>query len=340
MDQDKNITTASIEGEVENVSANDIKEEHEATVTEHKKKNKRNNDKAKISKAAKANAQLIEKEKKRKQKNFRMRKNVQNKDNINNDNTNNNTSGDNKEKKSSLLCGIKAKLIMTSLLPTVVGIVAVLILAIVNISQGMNTEAVNGLSLLGQSTKASYDNEYTGDWRVDNNGNLFKGDVNLSQKQDGIDKFTKDGDADLAVFIGVDCKLTSLRDSNNKRMLSLKADDKIWEAVQKGNTYTTSHVDIDGTDYTGVYIPLKNFSGSVVGMMFSGQPRTDITTFIMQKIIALISVSIVVLIVVIVVASIISTKLANALVSVNNLFIALANGDLTVDVNKSILARK
>ena len=123
-------------------------------------------------------------------------------------------------------------------------------------------------------------------------------------------------------------------------MLSLKADDKIWEAVQKGNTYTTSHVDIDGTDYTGVYIPLKNFSGSVVGMMFSGQPRTDITTFIMQKIIALISVSVVVLIVVIVVASIISTKLANALVSVNNLFIALANGDLTVDVNKSILARK
>ena len=340
MDQDKNITTASIEGEVENVSANDIKEEQEATVTEHKKKNKRNNDKAKISKAAKANAQPIEKEKKRKQKNFRMRKNVQNKDNINNDNTNNNTSGDNKEKKSSLLCGIKAKLIMTSLLPTVVGIVAVLILAIVNISQGMNTEAVNGLSLLGQSTKASYDNEYTGDWRVDNNGNLFKGDVNLSQKQDGIDKFTKDSDADLAVFIGVDCKLTSLRDSNNKRMLSLKADDKIWEAVQKGNTYTTSHVDIDGTDYTGVYIPLKNFSGSVVGMMFSGQPRTDITTFIMQKIIALISVSIVVLIVVIVVASIISTKLANSLVSVNNLFIALANGDLTVDVNKSILARK
>ena len=42
MDQDKNITTASIEGEVENVSANDIKEEHEATVTEHKKKNKKN----------------------------------------------------------------------------------------------------------------------------------------------------------------------------------------------------------------------------------------------------------------------------------------------------------
>ena len=47
MDQDKNITTASIEGEVENVSANDIKEEQEATVTEHKKKNKRNKWKAK-----------------------------------------------------------------------------------------------------------------------------------------------------------------------------------------------------------------------------------------------------------------------------------------------------
>lgn len=193
----------------------------------------------------------------------------------------------------SFMRGIKTKLIITSLLPTVVGVIIVLIVAVINITQGMNEQAVNGLTLLGESTKASYENTYMGDWRVDNNGNLFKGDTNLSQKQDGIDKYITDNDADLAVFIGVDCKLTSLKDSNNKRMLSLKADEKIWENVKSGTIYTTSHVDIDGTEYTGVYIPLKNFSGSVVGMMFSGQPRTDITSFIMNKIIALIVLSLI-----------------------------------------------
>lgn len=172
----------------------------------------------------------------------------------------------------------------------------------------MNEQAVNGLTLLGESTKASYENAYMGDWRVDNNGNMFKGDTNLSQKQDGIDKYITDNDADLAVFIGVDCKLTSLKDSNNKRMLSLKADEKIWETVKSGTIYTTSHVDIDGTEYTGVYIPLKNFSGSVVGMMFSGQPRTDITSFIMNKIITLIVISLVVFIVVIVGAFSVSSR--------------------------------
>lgn len=240
----------------------------------------------------------------------------------------------------SFMRGIKTKLIITSLLPTVVGVIIVLIVAVINITQGMNEQAVNGLTLLGESTKASYENAYMGDWRVDNNGNLFKGDTNLSQKQDGIDKYITDNDADLAVFIGVDCKLTSLKDSNNKRMLSLKADEKIWENVKSGTIYTTSHVDIDGTEYTGVYIPLKNFSGSVVGMMFSGQPRTDITSFIMNKIITLIVISLVVFIVVIVGAFSVSSRIANALISVNKVFISLAEGDLTGEVNPALLARK
>ena len=240
----------------------------------------------------------------------------------------------------SFMRGIKTKLIITSLLPTVVGVIIVLIVAVINITQGMNEQAVNGLTLLGESTKASYENTYMGDWRVDNNGNLFKGDTNLSQKQDGIDKYITDNDADLAVFIGVDCKLTSLKDSNNKRMLSLKADEKIWENVKSGTIYTTSHVDIDGTEYTGVYIPLKNFSGSVVGMMFSGQPRTDITSFIMNKIITLIVISLVVFIVVIVGAFSVSSRIANALISVNKVFISLADGDLTGEVNPALLARK
>ena len=69
--------------------------------------------------------------------------------------------------------GIKTKLIITSLLPTVVGVIIVLIVAVINITQGMNEQAVNGLTLLGESTKASYENAYMGDWRVDNNGNMF-----------------------------------------------------------------------------------------------------------------------------------------------------------------------
>lgn len=334
MEQDMNITTASIKGEAKVTSA-DTKEEKKAGFASRIKKNKKSP--KKIQENAETPISLIEEEVSNENKKSKKKKASGTKKKNNDSGI---VGGAGGAKSSVSISGIKAKLLMTALLPTVVGIAVVLVLAVINISQGMNTEAVNGLSLLAQSTKASYNNMYTGDWRVDNNGNLFKGDTNLSQKQDGIDKFTQDSDANLAVFIGVDCKLTSLRDSSNKRMLNLKAEDKVWEKVKTGVTYTTSHVDIDGTDYTGVYIPLKNFSGSVVGMMFSGQPRTDITSFIMQKIIALISVSIVVLIVVAAVATVISTRLANALVTVNRLFVSLSQGDLTVDVNKKLLSRK
>ncbi len=333
MEQDMNITTASIKGEAKVTSA-DTKEGKKASFASRIKKNKKSS--KKIQENVEVQVSLTDEVGNENKKSKKKKNTGTNKRN----NDSGIVGGAGGVKSSVSISGIKAKLIMTALLPTVVGIAVVLVLAVINISQGMNTEAVNGLSLLAQSTKASYNNMYTGDWRVDNNGNLFKGDTNVSQKQDGIDKFTENSDADLAVFMGVDCKLTSLKDSSNKRMLNLKAEDKVWEKVKTGVTYTTSHVDIDGTDYTGVYIPLKNFSGSVVGMMFSGQPRTDITSFIVQKIIALISVSIVVLIVVAAVATVISTRLANALVTVNRLFVSLSQGDLTVDVKKELLSRK
>mgnify|MGYP002614179658 FL=1 len=261
------------------------------------------------------------------------KKPVKNKD-ISNDN---NTS--NEYRQLGLKMSIKARLIASSVLPTVVGITVVLIIAIVNMSAGMNAEASNGLVLLAEATKSSYDNTYSGDWRVDNNGNIFKGDTNLSQKQDGIDKFTDDNDANITIFYGVDSKVTSLRDSNNKRMLSLKAPDSVWEKVKTGETYKADHIDIDGVDYTGVYLPLKNYNGNIVGMLFAGEPRTAITSFIIQKVIALVGVTIIVLLVIAVITLMLSRKIANALVTVNRLFVSLSNGDLTMKVDPNMLKR-
>lgn len=336
MDQSKDILAASIEGEAGIVSDGTKAKEKPTVFGKKEKKSKKTSEEIKEPKKTKEKKEHKEPKVSKKLKTAnktRKIKNTSNEDKV--------TSGNKENKKKlSAFTGIKARLILASVVPTVIGVVVVLVLAIVNMTQGMNTEAINGLTLLADSTKASYDNAYIGDWRVDNNGNLFKGDVNLSQKQDGMDKYTDGNDADLAIFIGTDCKLTSLRDSNNKRMLSLKADEKIWETVKTGVTYTGSYIDIDGTYYTGVYIPLKNFSGSVAGMMFSGQPKTDITSFITEKIIALVSVSLIVFAIVIIAALIISRRIAKALVSVNRLFVSLADGDLTIEVTPELLHRK
>lgn len=261
------------------------------------------------------------------------KKPVKNKDISNSNNTSNG------HRQPGFKMSIKARLIASSVLPTVVGITVVLIIAIVNMSAGMNAEASNGLVLLAEATKSSYDNTYSGDWRVDNNGNIFKGDTNLSQKQDGIDKFTDDNDANITIFYGVDSKVTSLRDSNNKRMLSLKAPDSVWEKVKTGETYKSDHIDIDGVDYTGVYLPLKNYNGNIVGMLFAGEPRTAITSFIIQKVIALVGVTIIVLLVIAVITLMFSRKIANVLVTVNRLFVSLSNGDLTMKVDPNMLKR-
>ena len=122
-------------------------------------------------------------------------------------------------------------------------------------------------------------------------------------------------------------------------MLSLKAPDSVWEKVKTGETYKADHIDIDGVDYTGVYLPLKNYNGNIVGMLFAGEPRTAITSFIIQRVIALVGVTIIVLLVIAVISLMLSRKIANALVTVNRLFVSLSNGDLTMKVDPNMLKR-
>ena len=122
-------------------------------------------------------------------------------------------------------------------------------------------------------------------------------------------------------------------------MLSLKAPDSVWEKVKTGETYKADHIDIDGVDYTGVYLPLTNYNGNIVGMLFAGEPRTAITSFIIQRVIALVGVTIIVLLVIAVISLMLSRKIANALVTVNRLFVSLSNGDLTMKVDPNMLKR-
>ena len=74
-------------------------------------------------------------------------------------------------------------------------------------------------------------------------------------------------------------------------------------------------------------------------MLFAGEPRTAITSFIIQKVIALVGVTIIVLLVIAVISLMLSRKIANALVTVNRLFVSLSNGDLTMKVDPNMLKR-
>lgn len=234
---------------------------------------------------------------------------------------------------------VRVMLIAMIALPALVISVVLMFYAKFSLTSGLNTEALQGLSMLAQSVKASYGN-MPGDWLLDENLELWKGDENLTAQIDEIDAFVAGNDADVTICYGKTRRLTSLRDSKTgERILGTDISDEVWSTVQKGNKYETTDIVINGLAYVAVYIPLEDAAGKVVGVVFAGMPLTDVNEFINSKVGSFIAISVVMLIIVCVLGIFEAAHMANAIVKAKNVVEVLASGDLGVKVDAKILGR-
>lgn len=207
------------------------------------------------------------------------------------------------------------------------------------LTNGLHTEALEGLKLLAYSVKGSYSN-MDGDWLLDENLELWKGETNLSARMDEIDSYVADTNADVTICYGKTRRLTSLRSADSgERILGTDISDEVWATVQKGQVYETVDIVINKMKYVAVYIPLEDASGKVIGVVFAGQPLTDITAFISSKVSSVIIISVVILIVVCAVGILCANSMTNAIVKTKSVVEVLASGDLGAKVEQRMLAR-
>jgi len=242
-------------------------------------------------------------------------------------------------KKTSKGISIKLELILMVFIPAFIVSMVLLVFATISLGGGLNDESENGLELLAEATLAGYDN-LDGEYKVDSSGYLWKGSINLSANINGIDKYVENSEADVTIFWEDTRMITSLKDKNGDRIIGTKADPKVWETVKQGNTYKTSDVIINDIDYSAVYLPLKDKSGSVIGMVFAGQPRTEIQSYINKRLMNLILAGLFTLLVSIIIGYLISRTISNCLLKAKESLDNLAQGNLTMHVDASITKRK
>lgn len=234
---------------------------------------------------------------------------------------------------------VRVKLIAMVTLPTLIISVVLMIYARYSLTSGLQTEALEGLNLLAQSLKGSYTN-MDGDWRLDEELNLWKGEVNLTTQMDEIDTYVEGNNADVTICYGKTRRLTSLRDSKSgERILGTDISDEVWATVQKGKIYETTDITINGLDYVAVYIPLEDASGKVIGVVFAGMPLTAVKEFISEKVGSFIVISVVMLIIVCVLGLLEASSMTNAIVKAKSVVEVLASGDLGAKVEQKVLTR-
>ena len=161
---------------------------------------------------------------------------------------------------------IKSVLIMLSLIPL---ITAVCIIAVITSRIVVNNLKETTREQLATAAKAL--REYY-EYDIVNGYDLVDGFIRYDTSY--IDSMKATG-VDLTLFRGNIRFMTTILDSNGKRIEGTPASDTVWQAVSKGNDYYSDSVKINGLDYHVYYMPIK-FNTKVYGMAFSGKPATKI----------------------------------------------------------------
>lgn len=183
--------------------------------------------------------------------------------------------------------GILAKLLMMSLAPMLILGIVITVFCIRTARTMVEEEAIEALHMLCQSVASAYDGIAEGDYALGEDGmTLTKGGFNVTENEALIDSFVEGTEADVTLFYGDTRRATSLIDKDTKqRIIGTKASEEVIDTVlKKGETYETTGIVINEEEYYAFYQPIKNSDGSIAGMVFAGQPSTDVTNMISSRV--------------------------------------------------------
>ena len=200
-------------------------------------------------------------------------------------------------------------------------------------------EVANNLEDLARVSYQDFDMQYPGDYYLNNN-HLYKGTEDIQNDFNLVDLIKNNTGVDATLFYQDKRILTTIRQEDGKRVVDTIAPDEVIETVLNNDKeFFSDSVVINDSSYFGFYMPVKNTDQHVVGMLFMGRPRAYVMNHIMHNI-YLVSLSIVtIMIIAIIVSYYYSKKTIFALNTTKHFLGAVANGDLTTEIDPYVLQR-
>ncbi|MGN0350618.1 MAG: methyl-accepting chemotaxis protein [Roseburia sp.] len=167
---------------------------------------------------------------------------------------------------------LRTKIVLLALLPAFFVSLAQYTSSMYQLDKGTTAEAYEGMQGTAAMVSSLLDSLGNGDYKV-KDGELYKGDTNLSQNSDFLNTLKETSGYDATLFYGDTRYLTTLTDENGNKQLHTKASDAVVnEVLNKGNDYQSNNIDVLGVRYVGYYIPIyQTDSADIVGMLFIGK---------------------------------------------------------------------
>ncbi len=246
-----------------------------------------------------------------------------------------------KQKKGLGIHSFLTELLLICIVPLVVLAIVIILVASSNMRSGLQQQAIQTLQSTVTAVKTTYVNLNDGDFYVDENGSFMKGDYNITENMTTIDEYTDGLDTDVTLFFGDTRMATSLFDTSGNRIIGTQAGAQVIETVlNKGQVFTSYDTTINNQNYYCYYTPLENPDGSIIGMVFAGQPSEEIDSFIQEKTTNVTTMAVLCAVIIAVIVTLISKKIVKILMGMEYLVNELAEGNLTCEMDAKVLKRR
>ena len=237
---------------------------------------------------------------------------------------------------------LKQKILMIAILPLLLLGIVIIVFGdkqITNVLTENTEEGLQATAIAVRTTLRKMNNE---PYRLNENNELVKGDLNISQTPDLVDEIKEGTDIDVTIFFGDTRYMSSIIDENGQRIIGTQAGPRAIETVLgKGEEFFATDAVVNNADYFGYYVPLFDFgTNEVIGMVFAGMPQAEARAQI-RRIIALI-VALVVIVGVICAILIFFTvnKMVKHLAGGVTALSQLSEGKLNIHIEDKVLEEK
>lgn len=233
------------------------------------------------------------------------------------------------------------ELLLICIVPIVLLVIIIISVAVGSLKNGLQQEALVSLQATVTAVKTSYINLNDGDFYLDENGSFMKGDYNITENMSDIDEYTEGLDIDVTLFFGDTRMATSLLDISGNRIIGTKAGEQVIDTVlNKGQVFTSYNTIINNQNYYCYYTPLENPDGTIIGMVFAGEPSEDIDGYIFLRTSAVSGIAVVCAVIISLIVAFISRKIVNIVIGMEGMVNEFAKGNLTCEMDAKILKRK
>ena len=166
---------------------------------------------------------------------------------------------------------MRGKLVATILFPILLMGVSVMQLSKATVANVLVDKLDTSLCATAVSVNNTLNYAGAGDYTVNEAGELVKGNFNLSQNMDFMDRIKEESGVEVSIFYGDTRYVTTITDENGNRAASETITGEIKEHVlEGGEPYFVEQAEVAGKQYLAYCMPLYNAgSATPVGMLIA-----------------------------------------------------------------------